>query len=95
MMSQHRLISISDDKILRHATEYSVFFLDEDEIGIRILNFSKRYGWHFPELGKIITDNLAFVRTVELMGTRENAKSIDLSDVLPEEVEEKVKTSSF
>lgn len=24
------------------------------------------------------------------MGTRENAKSIDLSDVLPEEVEEKV-----
>ena len=41
-------------------------------------------------MGKIITDNLAFVRTVELMGTRENAKSIDLSDVLPEEVEEKV-----
>ena len=54
-----------------------------------------RYGWHFPELGKIITDNLAFVRTVELMGTRENAKSIDLSDVLPEEVEEKVDISAF
>jgi len=52
------------------------------------------YGWHFPELGKIITDNLAFVRTVELMGTRENAKSIDLSDVLPEEVEEKVKEAA-
>ena len=58
------------------------------------MNFSKRYGWHFPELGKIITDNLAFVRTVELMGTRENAKSIDLSDVLPEEVEEKVKEAA-
>ena len=41
-------------------------------------------------MGKIITDNLAFVRTVELMGTRDNAKTIDLSDVLPEEVEEKV-----
>ena len=51
-----------------------------------------RYGWHFPELGKIITDNLAFVRTVELMGTRDNAKTIDLSDVLPEEVEEKVRS---
>ena len=47
-------------------------------------------------MGKIITDNLAFVRTVELMGTRENAKSIDLSDVLPEEVEEKVyKSATF
>ena len=45
-----------------------------------------RYGWHFPEMGKIITDNLAYVRTVELMGMRENAKSTDLSDVLPEEV---------
>merc|ERR1712158_53385 len=52
------------------------------------------YGWHFPELGKIITDNLAFVRTVDLMGFRENAKSIDLSDVLPEEVEEKVKEAA-
>ena len=28
------------------------------------------------------------------MGTRENAKSIDLSDVLPEEVEEKVKEAA-
>ena len=42
-------------------------------------------------MGKIITDNLAFVRTVELMGTRGNAQTIDLSDVLPEEVEEKVR----
>ena len=56
--------------------------------------FLFRYGWHFPELGKIITDNLAFVRTVELMGTREIAKSNDLSNVLPEEVEEKVKEAA-
>ena len=46
-------------------------------------------------MGKIITDNLAFVRTVELMGTRDNAKTIDLSDVLPEEVEEKAEEYSF
>ena len=39
-----------------------------------------RYGWHIPELGKIITVNLAFTRTVELMGCRENAKTIDLSE---------------
>ena len=33
------------------------------------------YGWHFPELGKVITANLAFVKTVELMGVRENDKN--------------------
>merc|ERR1712013_901739 len=53
-----------------------------------------RYGWHFPELGKIITDNLAFVRTIDLMGFRENAKTTDMSEVLPEEVEEKVKEAA-
>ena len=37
---------------------------------------------------------LAFVRTVELMGTRDHAKTMDLSDVLPEEVEEKVKEAA-
>merc|ERR1719251_742252 len=69
-----------------------------DDLDKELNNYTMRcrewYGWHFPELGKIITDNLAFVRTVELMGTRENAKSIDLSDVLPEEVEEKVKEAA-
>merc|ERR1712066_1000286 len=40
------------------------------------------------------TDNLAFVKTVEVMGTRDNAKNMDLSDVLPEEVEEKVKEAA-
>ncbi len=27
---------------------------------------NSRYGWHFPEMGKIITDNLAYVRTVQV-----------------------------
>ena len=34
------------------------------------------------------------MRTVELMGTRDHAKTMDLSDVLPEEVEEKVKEAA-
>lgn len=53
-----------------------------------------RYGWHFPELSKLITDNVAFVRTIKLVGMRENMASTDLSDILPEEVEEKVKEAA-
>merc|ERR1711997_750258 len=64
------------------------------ELNNYIMRCREWYGWHFPELGKIITDNLAFVRTVEVMGTRDNAKTTDLSDILPEEVEEKVKEAA-
>merc|ERR1712142_594003 len=63
----------------------------DKELNNYIMRCREWYGWHFPELGKIITDNLAFVRTVDIMGFRENAKNTDMSGVLPEEVEEKVK----
>ena len=66
----------------------------DKELNNYIMRCREWYGWHFPELGKIITDNLAFVRTVEVMGTRDHAKTTDLSDVLPEEVEEKVKEAA-
>lgn len=42
----------------------------------------------------MITDNIAFVKTVKLVGTRENMAATDLSDILPEEVEEKVKEAA-
>lgn len=53
-----------------------------------------RYGWHFPELSKLITDNVAFAKTVKLVGTRQNMAESDLSDILPEDVEEKVKEAA-
>ena len=52
------------------------------------------YGWHFPELGKVITDNIAYIRTVQVMGTRENCKNTDLSDILPEDIEARVKEAA-
>ena len=45
-------------------------------------------------MGKIVTDNLAYVRTVTAMGMRENASQSDLSDILPEEVESAVKEAA-
>lgn len=37
------------------------------------------YGWHFPELAKILNDNLAYSRVVLKMGFRTNARESDLS----------------
>merc|ERR1719264_1348771 len=74
----------------------AVILLDglDKELNNYIMRAREWYGWHFPELGKVITDNIAYIRTVQVMGTRENAKSMDLSDILPEEVEEKVKEAA-
>jgi len=93
-LSRYKL-KFSPDKIDTMIVQ-AVSLLDDldKELNNYIMRCREWYGWHFPELGKIITDNLAFVRTVELMGTRDNAKTIDLSDVLPEEVEEKVKEAA-
>merc|ERR1711872_489857 len=90
-LSRYKL-KFSPDKIDTMIVQ-AVSLLDDldKELNNYIMRCREWYGWHFPELGKIVTDNLAFIRTVELMGFRENAKNTDMSGVLPEEVEEKVK----
>merc|ERR1712183_149946 len=93
-LSRYKL-KFSPDKIDTMIVQ-AVSLLDDldKELNNYIMRCREWYGWHFPELGKIITDNLAFVRTVDLMGFRENAKSTDMSEVLPEEVEGKVKEAA-
>ncbi|KAL3855412.1 hypothetical protein ACJMK2_014623 [Sinanodonta woodiana] len=66
-----------------------------DDLDKELNNYSMRarewYGWHFPELGKIITDNLVFAKVVHFMGFRTNAATTDFSEILPEELEQEVK----
>ena len=52
------------------------------------------YGWHLPELAKIVTDSVAFARIILTMGVRSNAAETELSEILPEEIEEQVKTAA-
>ncbi|KAK1128062.1 Nucleolar protein 58, variant 2 [Melipona bicolor] len=69
-----------------------------DELDKELYNYVMRcrewYCWHFPELVEIITDNIAFVKTVKVIGTRENAVNSDLSDILAEDVEQKIKEAA-
>merc|ERR1711994_316966 len=90
-LSRYQL-KFSPDKIDTMIVQ-AVSLLDDldKELNNYMMRAREWYGWHFPELGKIITDNIAYIRSIQLMGTRDNAKTIDLSDVLPEEVEEKVR----
>ncbi|ESO94640.1 hypothetical protein LOTGIDRAFT_144966 [Lottia gigantea] len=69
-----------------------------DDLDKELNNYTMRarewYGWHFPELGKLISDNLAFAKVVKLMGDRTEAASTDFSNILPEEVEQEVKDAA-
>ncbi len=83
-------------KITNYFFLQAVSLLDDldKELNNYVMRCREWYGWHFPEMGKIVTDNLAFVRTVQKMGIRTNAATTDLSEILPEDVEEKVKEAA-
>ncbi|XP_032413018.1 nucleolar protein 58 isoform X1 [Xiphophorus hellerii] len=69
-----------------------------DDLDKELNNYNMRcrewYGWHFPELGKVVTDNLAYCKTVRKVGDRTNVATTDLSEFLPEEIEAEVKLAA-
>lgn len=93
-LSRYKL-KFSPDKIDTMIVQAQCLLDDLDkELNNYMMRAREWYGWHFPELGKIITDNIAFIKTIKLVGMRENFHEIDLSDVLPTDLEEKVKEAA-
>ncbi|KDP23603.1 hypothetical protein JCGZ_23436 [Jatropha curcas] len=70
-----------------------------DDLDKELNTFAMRvrewYGWHFPELAKIVQDNILYAKAVKLMGSRENAVKLDFSEILPEDVEAELKEASL
>ena len=60
--------------IVTHICILFLALLDDldKELNNYIMRCREWYGWHFPELSKIITDNLAYAKTVKLMGVQWN-----------------------
>ncbi|KAI6221307.1 SnoRNA binding domain protein [Aphelenchoides fujianensis] len=71
----------------------AVSLLDDldKELNNYVMRCREWYGWHFPELGKVLQDPLAFAKVVKAIGMKQNAVKTDLSDILPEELESRVK----
>jgi len=57
----------------------------DKELNTYAMRVKEWYGWHFPELAKILNDNIVYSRVVLCMGVRSNVHNVDLTDVLPEE----------
>ncbi|XP_004674881.1 PREDICTED: nucleolar protein 58 [Condylura cristata] len=66
----------------------------DKELNNYIMRCREWYGWHFPELGKIISDNLTYCKCLQKVGDRKNYASATLSELLPEEVEAEVKAAA-
>ncbi len=69
-----------------------------DDLDKEINNYGMRlrewYGWHFPELSKIVSDNLIYTKVVQAIGMRTKAADADFGGVVPEEVEKEIKDAA-
>ncbi|KAJ3104988.1 Nucleolar protein 58 [Physocladia obscura] len=93
-LSRYKL-KFSPDKVDTMIIQ-AIHLLDDldKELNTYAMRAKEWYGWHFPEMTKIIVDNLAYAKVIKAMGFRSNAASVDLSSVLPEELEKEVKDAA-
>ncbi|GAA5874003.1 hypothetical protein JCM16303_002658 [Sporobolomyces ruberrimus] len=93
-LSRYKL-KFSPDKVDTMVVQAIALLDDLDkEINIYSMRVKEWYGWHFPEMGKIITENITYAKVVKAMGFRTNYNTTDFSHVLPEELEETLKSAA-
>ncbi|KAL9124077.1 MAG: hypothetical protein Q9217_006558 [Psora testacea] len=93
-LSRHKL-KFSTDKVDTMIIQ-AISLLDDldKELNTYAMRVKEWYGWHFPEMGRIVNDNLAYARVILSMGMRTNAVKADLAEILPEEIEGAVKAAA-
>ncbi|KAG2226458.1 hypothetical protein INT45_014202 [Circinella minor] len=93
-LSRYKL-KFSPDKVDTMIVQ-AIGLLDDldKELNTYAMRVKEWYGWHFPEMGKIIVDNLAYAKVVKAIGFRTNTSTTDLSAILPEELEAEVKDAA-
>ena len=93
-LSRHKL-KFSPDKVDTMIVQAIALLDDLDkELNTYAMRVKEWYGWHFPEMGRIVNDNLAYARVIINMGMRTNAANSDLAEILPEEIETAVKAAA-
>ena len=93
-LSRHKL-KFSPDKVDTMIIQAIALLDDLDkELNTYAMRVKEWYGWHFPEMAKIINDNLAYSRVILAAGMRTSCSNTDLSDILPEEIEGAVKAAA-
>ncbi|KAF8253653.1 U3 snoRNP protein Nop58 [Wilcoxina mikolae CBS 423.85] len=93
-LSRHKL-KFSADKVDTMIVQAIALLDDLDkELNTYAMRVKEWYGWHFPEMQKIINDNMAYARVIVTMGMRTSCATTDLSEILPEEIEAQLKAAA-
>ncbi|RPD62017.1 Nop-domain-containing protein, partial [Lentinus tigrinus ALCF2SS1-7] len=88
-------LKFSPDKVDTMIVQAIALLDDLDkEINIYAMRVKEWYGWHFPEMAKIIVDNIAYAKVIKAMGFRTNAVSTDFAAILPEDLEATLKAAA-
>lgn len=84
-LSRYKL-KFSSDKVDTMIIQ-AVGLLDEldKEINTYAMRVKEWYGWHFPEMQKIVNDNAQYSKVVLASGFRTNIREKDLSSILEDE----------
>jgi len=93
-LSRYKL-KFSPDKVDTMIVQ-AISLLDDldKELNNMMMRMREWYGWHFPEMTKLISDNLAYAKVVRAMGLRKNAKETNFEKILTEEIEASLKESA-
>eukprot|EP01062_Namystynia_karyoxenos_P076764 TRINITY_DN7588_c0_g1_i1.p1 TRINITY_DN7588_c0_g1~~TRINITY_DN7588_c0_g1_i1.p1 ORF type:complete len:496 (+),score=240.24 TRINITY_DN7588_c0_g1_i1:104-1489(+) len=79
-------LKFSPDKIDLMIIQAVALMEDLDkELNTYMMRVKEWYGWHFPEMQKIVKDNVAYAKVVVKMGRRDGAEKTDFSDILDED----------
>ncbi|XP_073140764.1 probable nucleolar protein 5-1 [Henckelia pumila] len=94
-LSRYKL-KFSPDKVDTMIIQ-AISLLDDldKELNTYAMRVREWYGWHFPELAKIVQDNILYAKAVKLMGNRTNAALLDFSEILAEEIEVELKEAAM
>lgn len=78
-LSRHKL-KFSPDKVDTMIVQAIANLDNLDKIlNTYAMRVKEWYGWHFPELAKLLNDNMAYAKVIIEMGRRSNAHQCDLS----------------
>ncbi len=96
-MSRYKL-SFSTEKVDTMIIQ-AVSLLDDldKELNNYAMRLKEWYSWHFPELAKIVTDNITYAQLVNFIGMRQNVKKIKIDALevyVPEEIAQEIKEAA-